>query len=331
MNSSHSSILDIVQKENTTLVLKIFLVIITLSLSVATVFSSVVLWTIFKVRILREETRYLLLSNLLINDLMYIVLVLVQALVLVTDMPVSYFWCGCNITLELVTFSCGILSLSAMTVDKYMGICWPLHYNSLCLRKRAVVVCGILWAFALLDPVVSFGILTASNTQILFDIIPWCCAGTLFTEQLISRSFLFVQEVVLGVLLLMCCILTVFCYVGIYKEVKVTWERRFVKTNAHKMFCLYVFCLILYLLPAVLLFISANGYLLPHFFTEQKAFILELVTVMVIAVLPRCFCPLVYGLMMKEIQQYLPDLKPRCRANRVNPEVNDEHSAFWNL
>lgn len=109
---------------------------------------------------------------------------------------------------------CSILTMTAIGVDRYLGIMWPLHFREIRARKRtAVLGCLLMWAVVLatLCP-----LMTTDLTFHLPGLGITTCFDMLKREMLPSLAawagFLFVSFFALFFLPL--CV-TTFCYVSV--------------------------------------------------------------------------------------------------------------------
>ncbi|ESN90545.1 hypothetical protein HELRODRAFT_186615 [Helobdella robusta] len=101
--------------------------------------------------------------NLSTADLMVIILVLPATVTV--DVTETWFagliMCKCLMFLQNISVSVSVLTLTAISVERFYAICHPLRFRS--TKKRARMVIGAIWLFS---------ILVSSHEAIIFQTIP---------------------------------------------------------------------------------------------------------------------------------------------------------------
>ncbi|CAN2390810.1 Olfactory receptor [Pristimantis euphronides] len=97
---------------------------------------------------------YVFLLNLSLIDIFYTSIILPKLFnMLITKNNAISFW-GCIYQMYIfLAMACAeVLLLAAMAYDRYMAICYPLHYNSLMSLRKSAGLAITSWSIGFLDP-----------------------------------------------------------------------------------------------------------------------------------------------------------------------------------
>ncbi|XP_078061904.1 uncharacterized protein LOC144487697 [Mustelus asterias] len=123
-----------------------------------------VLLAIFSNNNLRQETRYLLLANTLVNDLIYSILNTFIDILNAAGVGMPKVVCETLLYALTVAYCNGILTVTAMVVDTYVAIGWPLRYTSLLPHTRTLKIIICIWIISAVIPSVIY-IITLGTQQ----------------------------------------------------------------------------------------------------------------------------------------------------------------------
>ncbi|KAG2462081.1 GP148 protein, partial [Polypterus senegalus] len=171
--------------------------------------SPIILLAIFSNHSLYQETRYRLLANTLISDLIYSVVNLIITATNIAPFLFPKIMCQILLGFLTMTYYNGVLNITAMVVDLYLAVNWPLHYNSLLPPRRAIKMILCIWGLSALTPIVTYIIMSAKED--LMCAVPVCVIDMIFflhqTDQTLGQFNYF------GLVIMFCS-----CFVVIPKE-----------------------------------------------------------------------------------------------------------------
>ncbi|XP_078420295.1 odorant receptor 131-2 [Cetorhinus maximus] len=254
--------------------------------------SHVIISTVQQELELKHETRYTLLCQHLIYASIYFALGTLTNGFQLFSINLPRILCWILFTLQVTFAQCIMLTLTLMSLNAYIAICWPLRYNSLIdSAKKKITV--IMWMLAVQNPLWSM-IYQSLNVSLEY-----------ITEKdnSCSNPMNGVASRHIGIaFILLCFILIVLCYGFIYREGKRAGH--FVTSNVHarKTIFIHGVQLSFFIIP-VLITIG--------FGKKPKLTLLNLINTVIFSV-AQCLSPVVYGLRCKELRNKLPKTKFCC-------------------
>ncbi|XP_055082671.1 odorant receptor 131-2-like [Periophthalmus magnuspinnatus] len=121
--------------------------------------NGLLLWTLLSKAILRETPRYCLLFNLLLSDTLHMSLSQMLYMLATSRTHLYFPVCALLTLITDVSNEVSPLTVVAMSLERYVAVCFPLHHATLLGGRRASVVAVLLWALCLLNLVVRVGLL----------------------------------------------------------------------------------------------------------------------------------------------------------------------------
>ncbi|CAL8281679.1 unnamed protein product [Lota lota] len=269
----------------------------------------VLLACIFLSRALRQETRYLLVANTLVADLLFLILNLATVFCNALGVHIPPMLCQLDMAVTVTAYCCAILTVTVMVADTYAAVRWPLHYRELLPPARAVRIMAGLWVVAALYPV-SMWIMMEMTQESSSSETPICLV-------LISLGFIQATNMV-GVHIyfctaaFVCTVLIVYCYVRLYMVTKTQgiWQSRY--SRARVTLLAHGVLLLLYFLPGLVF--TVELFLFQQKDVSQDARVwINTINTCILMLLPRAFAPCLYGLRYREISDTLVQLLHRHR------------------
>ncbi|EPB79503.1 7 transmembrane receptor [Ancylostoma ceylanicum] len=193
--STSSSSATHITSHSTSLLLKALLAIAVLVMIIVTVVgNALVCLAVVLVRKLKQPANFLIVS-LAIADFFVGMLVMPLALVdlLFPEWPLGRSMCKLWTTADLTLCTASIVSLCAISVDRYLVITRPLRYSAMRTTARMLVYIAIVWVIAAVVSVSSHIIANLLDTQETDDRICQLFLANFFYAMKFMRSRIFIN------------------------------------------------------------------------------------------------------------------------------------------
>ncbi|XP_073525096.1 odorant receptor 131-2-like [Phyllobates terribilis] len=226
---------------------------------------------------IRDSARYVLFAQMLINDTLY--LLVGFFLLLATLFAITFLFpiCYVLITLGSSTFISTLYILVAMTLERYISVCFPLRHIELCMGPRCKAAAIVIWVVGLVPSAADFISLMTSVKMDFFASYVKCNA------DLFEKSIWFmtcILSLTLGVLIIL------YTYVNIMVAALKIVSRKSSAFKAARTVMLHAFQLLL-------CFASLS----PSFMEMRNdALFMRFIHFFALSCLPRFISPLIYGL-----------------------------------
>nr|XP_060622989.1 probable G-protein coupled receptor 148 [Anolis sagrei ordinatus] len=276
-----------------------------------------ILFVIFSQDNIRQETRYLLLGNALLCDLLYLILYTMSEVFSVSYLELPEIACVALLFLLAMTYCGGLLTGVAMVLDTYLAILWPLHYLSILPSARTKKVILFLWISSGIFPGIVFLILGSTEKPSVCPVedcsVPIILAMTLQGNNAVKCCYvLSVSALFLCLSLILCCYMILYCKTkesGIWKSI---FSRARVTFLMHQIILFFHFSPVLATVVESLLYVNA-------IIGPRTGMWLSLVVCNVLIIIPKALSPYLYGLRYREISSSLKFLLRRKRSTVVAP------------
>lgn len=285
-----------------------YLIIPSMIFTVATLVANPVLLTcIVLSRALRRETRYQLVANTLVADLLFLILNLSTTICNVVRAQVPWLLCELLTTVTITSHCCAIVTVTLMVADTYAAVRWPLHYHDMLppARTRGILV-GV-WLLSAVYPL-TLMLMSQKYTDSSSETVNQCLA-------LISLAFLQLNytagiHIYFFVGALICASLILYCYIRLYMVTRTQgiWQSRF--SRARVTVLTHGLLLLLYFAPGFIFIMELSLFQRKDISQSVRVWT-NMLNLCVFMLLPRAFAPYMYGLRYREISETLMQLLPR--------------------
>lgn len=260
------------------------------SLIILAFFNLIINWTIVREERLRSHARFVLVFHLLFSALVYFAVSFSFNLQSYLKAATTSTICTVLIKGLMTSGTNIILTITAMALDRYFAICYPLHYDKVCFKPWPWLI-GIL-------------------TWVLASIIPLTLSPKINGTVPCGRKTLQGGEMHKIVLITICTVLIVYSYVRILYEGRRLGVLNRRNRAACRTIALHGTQLAVYILPNFILFLL-------HILNLKDS-TKELFAVISFAFfsLAQCIAPIVYGLRKEELLEHLNHRFP-CLSGRL--------------
>ncbi|XP_044146951.1 probable G-protein coupled receptor 148 [Bufo gargarizans] len=281
----------------------IFLLPTTVCFVAAILVTPPILFSIFSNFSLRQETRFLLIGNALISDLIYLFLYTMSSICNMTSIHVPEHLCALLLFSLAATYGGGVLTAGGMVVDTYLAILWPLHYLTVLPPSRTKKLIILLWFFSCLFAGVLFLVLYFTKKpapcQYSLCSLPVIFLMTLHGDQAIRLCHIFF---IIGFILFFSLILC--CYIFLCYKTRERGLWKGASSRASVTFLMHHIILGSYFLPLLLLLAESLLYI-NQVISLKAGMLITLTICNVLIVLPKGVSPYLYGFRYREIYRSL--------------------------
>uniref|UniRef100_UPI0037E91E12 probable G-protein coupled receptor 148 n=1 Tax=Semicossyphus pulcher TaxID=241346 RepID=UPI0037E91E12 len=282
-----------------------FFFIPTTVVTLATLLANPVLLTcIFLSRALRQETRYLLVANTLIADMLFLILNMATVICNAVRAQIPWLLCEVITAVTVTAYCCAILTVTFMVVDTYAAVRWPLHYHDILPPARTHRILLVMWVVAAVYPF-TMVIMMEDERGNPHGKVALCLA-------IISLGFLQLKDlwgihIYFFVAALICTMLILYCYIRLYMVTRTQgiWQSRF--SRARVTLLAHGLLLLFYFAPGFVFTMELFLFHSKHISQDVRVWV-STVNMCVFMLLPRAFAPYLYGLRYREISETLMQL-----------------------
>ncbi|XP_014826018.1 PREDICTED: olfactory receptor 51V1-like [Poecilia mexicana] len=251
--------------------------------------NSMLIATFFTKEIFYTNMRYILFVTTLFSDCVYLIISNLLLILSYFAVPIQTWSC---LFLFLLSYMCDhvtSLTLTAMSLERYVAICMPLRHAELCSTARALQSVLIIHSLSFIPYIVIFFMLLSSVTFSFFTQHIICSVESLTLHRWQGH----VRSAVSQFYFLIMCILITFSYVQIIKVAKAASGNNKESTQKGlRTVILHAFQLFLCLIHLWTPFIEA-AILEINFNVFRNV---RYINYILFILSPRCLSPLIYGL-----------------------------------
>ncbi|XP_010714651.1 probable G-protein coupled receptor 148 [Meleagris gallopavo] len=276
-----------------------------------------ILFVIFSRFNIRQETRYMLLGNALLCDLLYLLLYTLSAVLSAAHVSLPKEACILQLFSLAVAYCGGLFTAAAMVLDTYIAILFPLRYIAILPSSRTRKVIVLLWLCSGALPGVFFLVLSSTHSFVPCVLemcaIPVIILLTLSGTNAVKLSFwLSAMAIFLFLSLIFCC------YGVLYFKTRRSGIWKSICSRASVTFLMHNTVFFFYFSPLLVLFVESFLYV-NIVIGLQTSIWISLTICNVLMILPKVLFPFLYGLRYREISASLRSLVRIKRLHLVSP------------
>ncbi|XP_053702454.1 odorant receptor 131-2-like [Synchiropus splendidus] len=110
--------------------------------------NAIILFTLRSKQVFRETSRYVLLTNLLVADSLFMMISQILFILANCRVFLTYPVCGTLILHTMLTESIFPLTLAVMSIERYVAVCFPLRHSSIVTMRSTAAAIAVVWAFS---------------------------------------------------------------------------------------------------------------------------------------------------------------------------------------
>uniref|UniRef100_UPI0037E791B1 odorant receptor 131-2-like n=1 Tax=Semicossyphus pulcher TaxID=241346 RepID=UPI0037E791B1 len=264
--------------------------------------------TFFKKECFNTTARYILFAVTLLSDSLLLIMSNVLLLLLNFQLAMQVWLCIIIHAVILLYFIVTPVTLTAMTLERYMAICMPLRHGELCSTRSTVRCILIIHCLSSVPCIVSISTVLAFASVRFYLKYSLCYASVVTMYRWQGHVRLAVYQFYF----LSMCIIIVVSYVKIMKAAKAaSGENKKSTWKGLRTVILHAFQLLLCLIQLWSPFVETE------FIKSVSYSDIRYSNYILFSVAPRCLSPLIYGL---RDEAFLHELKKSffCRYKRNN-------------
>ncbi|NXO69964.1 GP148 protein, partial [Phainopepla nitens] len=275
-----------------------------------------ILFVIFSQFKIRQETRYMLLGNVLLSDLIYLLFYTLSAALNAAYLHLPKEVCVFLLFLLTVAYCGGMFTALAMVLDTYIAILFPLRYVAILPPSRTKKIIVLLWMCSGAFPGVFFLVLW--TTRSFVPCVLETCSVPLILLIILTGTDAVKLCFWLSATVIILCLSVIFCcYAILYFKTKHSgiWES--ICSRASVTFLMHNTVLFFYFFPLLTLFVES--FLRVNVFIKlQRGIFISLTVCNVLMILPKVLFPFLYGLRYREISASLKSIVRRKQLHLVS-------------
>ncbi|XP_018546545.1 odorant receptor 131-2-like [Lates calcarifer] len=250
--------------------------------------NGVMLFALLKKPVLLESSRYILFGHLLFTDSLQLLVSMLLYIFAVTMVQMISYICIIVTLFATIVVKMSPLNLAAMSLERYVAICFPLRYADIATSRTTRVAIAVMWTMASVDSFTQL-LLFVSLENTSFTVPRFCNKNSVFRLQIYStlnKAFTILYFVSVSLII-------IYTYIAIMITVKSASSNIRSATKAHRTVLLHLFQLCLCLTST--LFNMMNSSSLWNI-NPDMALHIQYALFLGVIIFPKCLSPLIYGL-----------------------------------
>ncbi|XP_038671328.1 probable G-protein coupled receptor 148 [Scyliorhinus canicula] len=298
--------------------LNIFLISLALCLVGTLLANPLLLMVILLKKSFRRETRYLLLANILVADLIFLFLNSFIAISIAVQQCMPSLLCDFLVIGRTISDFSSVLTITVMAIDTYIAVSLPLRYVAIIHPSRTVKLVIVIWILASVYPFILLTAILAKQPALshghkmcLMLLSPNMCP--------FSRQFILGINIFLVFSVLTCFLLVLYCYIMLYCKTRGSGIWDSLNSRARVTLLIHGIVLFLYFGPC-LIFSLEIVFSDSHLINASTRMWLYNINIHVFMMIPRLLCPYLYGLRYRELAEAVKRLFiiGRHRVHAIN-------------
>ncbi|XP_062843313.1 probable G-protein coupled receptor 148 [Trichomycterus rosablanca] len=290
-----------------------FLIPATLLTTVTLFIDPLLLFCILSTPSLRQETRYLLLANTLLSDVLFLSFNLTNISCNALDMEMHHVFCEFLMVTTVTTYCSSLLTVTLMVIDTFVAVRWPLRYNEILPPSRVKKIIALVWAVAATFPLALLVVMEVSKkgeTESLKVCLVIISLGFLGEEINVGLHIYF------SVWVIFCTFLILYCYIRLYIVTKGSgiWSSRY--SRARLTLLVHTVMLVIFFTPGLIFTVQLGQFKKLSESLEVAAW-LNTANLCLLMVLPRACAPYLYGLRYREVYETIQLMLRKRRLSQT--------------
>ncbi|KFO71737.1 putative G-protein coupled receptor 148, partial [Cuculus canorus] len=274
-----------------------------------------ILFVIFSRFRIRQETRYMLLGNALLSDLIYLLFYALLAALNAAHVHLPKEACVLLLFLLAVAYCGGLFTAAAIVLDTYIAVLFPLRYIAILPPSRTKKLIVLLWMCSGAFPGILFLVLSSTHSFVP-RVLEMCSVPVILILTLNGTDTMKLCFWLSTIVIFLCLSLIFCCYASLYFKTKQSgiWES--IRSRASITFLMHNTVLFFYFFPLLALFVES--FLCVNVVIRLQTGIQVSLTVCnVLMILPKVLFPFLYGLRYREISASLRSMVRRRHFRQV--------------
>ncbi|XP_051754095.1 odorant receptor 131-2-like [Ctenopharyngodon idella] len=243
-----------------------------------------------------EDPRYIMFICMVINDAVQLTLVTALYVVSYAFSKILASACCPLIMTAVTTTRSTPLILAGMALERYISICFPLHYSHICTVTRTMWIIGVIFLLSFTPPLTDLFITVAKEPPLFFHTSIFCDHSLLFRDRSIYYKNLVFDSVYFSFVFLT----LLYTYCKIMLTARAASTDQVLAKKARNTVLLHGVQLLLCMLAFVVPSMQAQLIqLFPMYSLE-----IRYVNFLLVYIIPRFLSPMIYGFRDEKFRKY---------------------------
>ncbi len=270
---------------------------------------------------LRQQTRYLLLANILFSDLLFVCMSILSACINSARVLMTEWPCAMLLFLSAVLYSSGVLSITAMVLDICFAVLAPFRYLALWPVSRTYGAIAAIWVISVFFPAAAVGMFlwyhSTGPCALHLCSLPLLMVLTVSHFRPLYVSMLLT---VTGIIFILLLVLSGYLILYFCTRSSGLWKGE-TSSRAKGTFLIHYLHLFLAFCPLLVLMIELMLFQNSEIMDPKASLWMSLVVCNVLLILPKALAPYLYGLRYRELCNLLFQFFHLNRPTTITPVV----------